>query len=42
MIDLNYSKHSDYPTPEYDNWKEFYPDVKDHIPNEAEVSEPRS
>lgn len=32
MIDPNYPKHSDYPTLEYDSWKEFYPDVEEHIP----------
>ena len=41
MIDPNYPKHSDYPTPEYDNWKEFYLDTEEHIPNEWEIPEPR-
>ena len=41
MIDPNYPKHSDYPTPEHDNWKEFYPDAEEHIPNKAEIPEPK-
>ena len=41
MIDPNYPKHSDYPTPEHDNWKEFYPDAEEHIPNKVEIPEPK-
>ena len=37
MIDPNYPKHLDYPNPEHDNWKEFYPNVDEHIPNKAEI-----
>lgn len=31
MIDPNYPNHSNYPIPEHDNWKEFYPDAKEDI-----------
>ena len=41
MIDPNYPKHSVYPTPECDNWKEFYPDAEEHIPDEVDTPTPK-
>ena len=41
MIDPNYPKHSVYPTPECDNWKEFYPDAEEHISNEVDTPTPK-
>ena len=41
MIFSNYPKRLDYPTPEHDNWKEFYPDAEEHIPNKAKIPEPK-
>ena len=37
LIDPNYPKHSNYPTPECDNWKEFYPDAEEHMPDVSEI-----
>lgn len=39
-IDPNYPDHSGYPTPEYDNWKEFYPGSEEHIPDCDDIPEP--
>ena len=41
ILDPNYPKHSNFPTPECDNWKEFYPDAQEHIPHESETPVPR-
>ena len=39
MIDPNYPDHANYPTPKYDNWREFYPDAEEHIPDIKEIPE---
>ena len=36
LIDPNYPNHANYPTPDFDNWQEFYPDTVEHIPNKNE------
>ena len=41
LVDPNYPKHSVYPTPECDNWKEFYPDAEEHVPDPSETPKPR-
>ena len=40
LVDPNYPKHSVYPTPECDNWKEFYPDAEEHVPDPSETPKP--
>ena len=40
LIDPNYPDHSGYPTPEYDNWREFYPEAEEHIPDHKDIPEP--
>ena len=37
FIDPNYPNHANYPTPEFDNWQEFYPDTAEPIPNPNEI-----
>ena len=32
IIDPNYPDHSAYPTPECNNWKEFYSDAQENLP----------
>ena len=41
IVDPNYPNHSQSPTPVYDNWKEFYPDAQEHIPNNHETPTPK-
>ena len=41
IVDPNYPRHSMYPTPECDNWKEFYPDAQEHVPDELETPSPK-
>ena len=41
MIDPNYPNHSNYPTPEHDNWKEYYPDAKEDIPTGKDRPTPK-
>ena len=41
IVDPNYPNHSNYPTPSYDNWKEFYPDAQEHIPHKSEIPTPK-
>ena len=33
LIYPNYPDHFRYPTPKYDNWREFYPEAEEHIPD---------
>ena len=33
MIDPNYPNHENHSTPEFDNWKEFYPQAEELLPN---------
>ena len=33
LIDPNYPNHANYPTPDFDNWQEFYPDTVEPIPD---------
>ena len=33
LIDPNYPNHANYETEQYDNWKEFYPEAKEIIPD---------
>ena len=40
LIDPNYPDHSGYPTPEYDNWREFYPEAEEHIPDLKDIPDP--
>ena len=37
LIDPNYPNHANYPTPEFDNWQEFYPDTTEPIPNPNKI-----
>ena len=39
LIDPNYPNHADYPTSDYDNWREFYLEAEEHIPDERESPE---
>ena len=32
LIDPNYPNHDNYVTESYDNWKEFYPEAKEDLP----------
>ena len=41
MIDPNYPKHSVFPTPECDNWKEFYPDAEEYICDKVDTPIPK-
>ena len=41
IVDPNYPNHSMFPTPECDNWKEFYPDAQEHIPDKADTPLPK-
>ena len=41
MIDPNHPKHSIFLTSECDNWKEFYPDAEEHIPDEEDTPTPK-
>ena len=35
FIDPNYPDYSMYPTPEYDNWKKFYLNTEEMLPNKT-------
>jgi lipopolysaccharide assembly outer membrane protein LptD (OstA) len=37
VIDPAYRDNSKYQTTNYDNWKEFYPDAKEQLPNEMPI-----
>lgn len=41
-INPNYLKHSDYSIPKYHNWKEFYPNIEDHISNALDTVDPKA
>ena len=41
MIDPSYPDHSMFETKEYDNWKEFYPDAQELIPEKSEMPSPK-
>ena len=41
IVDPNYPNHSMFPTPECDNWKEFYPDAQKHIPDKSDTPPPK-
>ena len=40
LIDPNYPNHAEYPTSKYDNWREFYPEAEEHIPDKREIPDP--
>ena len=40
LIDPNYPNHNLYPTEIYGNWKEFYPDATEYIPDKQYLPEP--
>ena len=35
IMDNSYPDHSQYPTEDHENWKEFYPDAQEDIPHDA-------
>ena len=39
LINPNYPNHAEYPTPKYDNRREFYSEAEEHIPDKREVPE---
>ena len=41
MIDPSYPDHSMFETKEYDNWKEFYPDAQELVPEKSEMPSPK-
>jgi hypothetical protein len=38
IIDPTYPDHSSYPVEDHPNWKDFYPDAEEEIPNDLPVS----
>jgi hypothetical protein len=38
MIDTSYPDHSVYPVEDHPNWKDFYPDAEEEIPNDLPMS----
>ena len=37
LIDPNYPNHVNYPTLEYNNWREFYLEAEEMIPDEKDI-----
>jgi hypothetical protein len=38
IIDTSYPSHSEYPVDDHPNWKDFYPDAEEEIPNDLPMS----
>jgi hypothetical protein len=38
LIDTTYPDHSVYPVEDHPNWKDFYPDAEEEIPNDLPMS----
>jgi hypothetical protein len=40
IIDTSYPNHSEYPVEDHSNWKDFYPDAEEEIPNDVPCTVP--